>query len=115
MRATARIFYKQKKNMELKVMSIVKVDTLPDIVREGNSSELVLEIRECLKESYSSGAAFKIDGLDSDVDFHNSQQRIRNQAGKLGMKVTVRRDKTDSALYFAVVPIVNNEEVSDDE
>lgn len=84
-------------------MSIVKVDALPDIVRHSVASGLILEIREALTESIKSGQAFKIDDLLEDKDFHNMQQRVRTQARKLGMNVSVRRAKEENALYFVAL------------
>lgn len=97
-------------------MSIVKAEALPEITREGSSSELVLEIRECLKDSILTGDAYKINELHDDKTFNNMQQRIRTQAKKLGTNVTIRRVKSEDTLYFAAVNDVKSaaKSVSDD-
>ena len=84
-------------------MSIIKVDTLPEITRQSVASGLILEIREALNESFDTGQAFKIDDLFEDKDFHNMQQRVRTQARKLGLNATVRRAKEEHALYFMAI------------
>ena len=84
-------------------MSIIKVDTLPEITRQSVASGLILEIREALNESFDTGQAFKIDDLFEDKDFHNMQQRVRTQARKMGLNVSVRRAKDEYALYFIAI------------
>ena len=84
-------------------MSIIKVDTLPEITRQSVASGLILEIREALTESINNNQAFKIDDLFEDKDFHNMQQRVRTQARKLGLNATVRRAKEEHALYFMAI------------
>ena len=84
-------------------MAITKTEFLPDITRESISSELILEIRECLLDSMKNNTPYKIDDLSDDKDFHNMQQRVRTQARKLGINVTVRRAKGEDALYFQAI------------
>tara|TARA_B110001454_G_C12581074_1_gene376137 strand:+ start:135 stop:449 length:315 start_codon:yes stop_codon:yes gene_type:complete len=84
-------------------MSIIKVDSIPDITRDSVASGLVLEIRNALNESIDTGQAFKIDDLFVDKEFHNMQQRVRTQARKMGLGATVRRAKDENALYFMAV------------
>ena len=81
-------------------MAITKTEFLPDITRQSVSSELILEIRECLLDSLNNSTPYKIDDLTDDKEFHNMQQRVRTQARKLGVNVTVRRAKGEDALYF---------------
>ena len=81
-------------------MAITKTEFLPDITRASVSSELILEIRECLLDSLKNNTPYKIDDLNVDKEFHNMQQRVRTQARKLGINVTVRRAITENALYF---------------
>ena len=84
-------------------MGITKAEKLPEITRMSNASELILEIRDALKESLDSGQAFKIDELVDDKSFHNMQQRVRTQAKKMGINASVRRAKEEDALYFVAV------------
>ena len=84
-------------------MAITKTEFLPDITRESISSELILQIRECLLDSLKNNTPYKIDDLSDDKDFHNMQQRVRTQARKLGINVTVRRAKGEDALYFQAI------------
>ena len=84
-------------------MGITKAEGLPEITRMSNASELILEIREALKESLDLGQAFKVDELWDDKAFHNMQQRVRTQAKKLVMNASVRRAKDEDALYFVAI------------
>ena len=82
------------------MFSIQKVDHFPEITRQGRVSEELEAIISALQDSANKGERFCIGGIDSGNAYNSMQQRIRAQAKKLNLKVTIRYDKDESNLYF---------------
>jgi len=82
------------------MFSIQKVDHFPEITRQGRVSEELQAIINALQDSADNGERFCINGIDSGNAYNSMQQRIRAQAKKLDLKVTIRYDKDESNLYF---------------
>lgn len=82
------------------MFSITKVDHFPEITRQGRTSEELQAIINALEDSASKGERFCIGGIDSGNAYNSMQQRIRAQAKKLNLKVTIRFDKDECNLYF---------------
>jgi len=82
------------------MFSISKVDHFPEITRQGRTSEELQAIINALEDSASKGERFCIGGIDSGNAYNSMQQRIRAQAKKLNLKVTIRYDKDQANLYF---------------
>lgn len=82
------------------MFSIEKVESFPEITRSGRVSEELKMIIDCLTESAKNGERFCISGIEEGNAFNSMQQRIRTQAKKLNLKVTIRFDRSDNKLYF---------------
>lgn len=84
----------------MNTINISKVDSLPEISRVGRKSESLMKIIEALNESVKTGAPFRLDGVKAGNAYNSMQQRIRAQAKNLNLKVVVRFDAANEALYF---------------
>jgi len=82
------------------MFSISKVDHFPEITRQGRVSEELQAIISALQDSANKGERFCINGIDSGNAYNSMQQRIRAQAKKLDLKVTIRYEKDEANLYF---------------
>jgi hypothetical protein len=100
-------------------ISMKKVDSLPEISRVGRQSEELRMIIDALKESAKSNAPFRLDGIKAGNSYNSMQQRIRAQAKNLNLKVVVRYDAKNEALYFQasnsgnVKPVVKTDATSE--
>src|SRR6056300_901402 len=97
------------------MFSISKVDHFPEITRQGRVSEELQAIISALQDSANKGERFCINGIDSVNAYNSMQQRIRAQAKKLDLKVTIRYEKDEANLYFKAshngLDLVETEEV----
>lgn len=82
------------------MFSIEKVESFPEITRSGRVSEELQMIIESLTSSANNGERFCISGIEEGNAYNSMQQRIRTQAKKLNLKITIRFDKAESKLYF---------------
>lgn len=83
-------------------MSIKKVDTFPEITRTGRTSAELQMIIDSLVTSSKNGEAFQIENVQEGKKFNSLQQRIRAQAKKLNLKVTIHYDRKTTSLFFKV-------------
>ena len=74
----------------MSTFNIKKVDTFPEITRTGRTSAELQMI--------------SILNIEEGKKFNTMQQRIRAQAKKLDYKVMIHFSRTESALYFKVIP-----------
>lgn len=100
------------------MFSIQKVDHFPEITRDGRVSEELQAIIDALQDSAEKGEKFSIGGIDSGNAYNSMQQRIRAQAKKLNLKVTIRFDKNENNLYFKAtrngLEFASTDDVSDE-
>jgi hypothetical protein len=75
-----------------------KEQNLPPLVRGGarKNQEQLKEVLAALK----SQEPYSIPGIDDDKSYNALQQRIRQLAKSVGIKVTIRHHKEDQKLYF---------------
>lgn len=86
----------------MSTMSIKKVDTFPEITRTGRTSAELQMIIDSLNASSKNGEAFQIENVQEGKKFNSLQQRIRAQAKKLNLKVTIHYDRKTTSLFFKV-------------
>ena len=82
--------------------NIKAVDSFPEITRTGRTSEELKMIINSLMESGKSNQVFSIEGIEAGKKFNSLQQRIRSQAKKLNLRVTIHFDSNTSTLFFKV-------------
>ena len=87
------------------MFSIEKVESFPEITRSGRVSEELKMIIDCLENSAKNGERFMISGIETTAAYNSMQQRIRTQAKKLDLKVTIRFDSSEGKLYFKASPM----------
>lgn len=86
----------------MSTMNIKKVDTFPEITRTGRTSAELQMIIDSLLASAKNGDIFSILNVEEGKKFNSLQQRIRAQAKKLNLKVTIHYDRNTSSLFFKV-------------
>lgn len=86
----------------MSAFNISKVDTFPEITRSGRTSAELQMIIDSLNASSKNGENFRIANVEEGKKFNSLQQRIRAQAKKLGYKVKIHFERSESALYFRV-------------
>lgn len=91
-------------------MNIKPVSHFPQITRSGRTSAELQSIINSLIESSKSGSPFMIEEVEEGKKFNSLQQRIRAQAKKLDLKVTIHFDKSERKLYYRVPAEESKEE-----
>jgi hypothetical protein len=81
-------------------LEITTVDNFPQITRSGRTSAELQQIIDSLVESSNTGKTFAISNVEQGKKFNSLQQRIRAQAKKLELKVTIHFDKNEGKLYY---------------
>lgn len=81
-------------------LEITSVDNFPQITRSGRTSAELQQIIDSLIESSKTGKIFMISNVEQGKKFNSLQQRIRAQAKKLDIKVTIHFEKNDGKLYY---------------
>jgi hypothetical protein len=92
------------------MFTVNKVDSFPEITRNGRVSHELQMIIDTLNESAKSGDKFCIDGIVKGKQYNSMQQRIRAQAKKLNLDVIIRHDSSESKLYFKAIAKPSNNE-----
>ena len=82
------------------MININKVDSFPEITRNGRVSAELQIIIDALLDSAKTGDKFCIDGVVKGKQYNSMQQRVRAQAKKLNLDVLIRHDSTEAKLYF---------------
>lgn len=85
------------------MFTVNKVDSFPEITRNGRVSQELQMIIDTLTESAKSGDKFCIEGITKGKQYNSMQQRVRAQAKKLDLDVIIRHDSTESKLYFKAI------------
>lgn len=80
--------------------SIENVDNFPQITRSGRASAELQSIIDSLIDSSKTGAIKMISNVEPGKKFNSLQQRIRAQAKKLDLKVTIHFDKNEMKLFY---------------
>ena len=88
----------------MSTFNIKKAHTFPEITRTGRTSAELQMIIEALHSSNKNGENFSILNIEEGKKFNTMQQRIRAQAKKLDYKVMIHFSRSESALYFKVIP-----------
>lgn len=88
-----------------------KVDYFPEITRQGRVSEELQQIKDALDESADNGERFCLSGIEPGNAYNSMQQRIRAQAKRMGLKVTIRFDSDAGDLYFKATRLPQSEPV----
>jgi CO dehydrogenase nickel-insertion accessory protein CooC1 len=81
-------------------LEITSVDKFPQITRSGRTSAELQQIIDSLIESSKTGKVFMIANVEEGKKFNSLQQRIRAQAKKLELRVTIHFDKNTNELYY---------------
>lgn len=81
-------------------LEITSVDKFPQITRSGRTSAELQQIIDSLIESSKTGKVFMIANVEAGKKFNSLQQRIRAQAKKLDLRVTIHFDKNTNELYY---------------
>jgi hypothetical protein len=90
-------------NQEINKMTtfnIKAVDSFPEITRTGRTSEELKMIINSLEMSSKTGTVFSIEAVEAGKKFNSLQQRIRSQAKKLNLRVTIHFDSNANTLFF---------------
>lgn len=87
------------------MFNIEKVDSFPEIARAGRTSEELQSIVNALKSCSDNGERYCISGITKGNAYNSMQQRIRTQAKKMGLKLTIRFDADAEKLYFKAHPM----------
>jgi len=82
------------------MLNINKVDSFPEITRNGRVSAELKIIIDALLDSAKTGDKFCIDGVVKGKQYNSMQQRVRAQAKKLNLDVLIRHDSSEAKLYF---------------
>lgn len=81
-------------------LEITSVENFPQITRSGRTSAELQQIIDSLLESSKTGKTFAISNIEEGKKFNSLQQRIRAQAKKLELKVTIHFDRNENKLYY---------------
>lgn len=82
------------------MINLTKVDSFPEITRNGRVSRELQMIIDALLDSAKSGDKFCIENIVKGKQYNSMQQRVRAQAKKLNLDVIIRHDSEESKLYF---------------
>jgi len=89
-------------------ISIQNVDSFPQITRSGRTSAELQSIIDSLIDSSKTGAVKMIANVEPGKKFNSLQQRIRAQAKKLDMKVTIHFDRNENKLFYRCPTVAEN-------
>ena len=83
-------------------MQIKEASMFPVISRTGRTSAELQLIIDTISLSSKSGQPYSIEGIQAGKKYNSMQQRIRAQAKKMGLDVSIHFDKSNETLYFKV-------------
>ena len=84
------------------MINLTKVDSFPEITRNGRVSKELQMIIDTLNLSKQSGKPYSIEGVQAGKKYNSMQQRIRAQARKVNVSVEIHYNKETETLYFRV-------------